>query len=270
MLPMNLVLVRHGESEGNIAKRRSEAGEYGDLTPEFLNRHSVMFRLTDKGRAQAESAGAWLKQNGLSLFGLHIVSECDRAMETAALLDLPCARWHVDFRLRERDYGIMDIVPPHIRREKFAEYGAEQKRHAFYAPLPGGESMADVCERLHHNIIRTIRDFGSGANIIIVSHGEVMRAFRVILEHMTANAYHTLDKQDPPWFKIGNVQVIHYTRMDPNDPRHIRREMGWVRSVNPFSPTYAGHDWREIPAHQTFSNEDLLALVARNPRMINR
>jgi len=49
-LPINLVLVRHGQSEGNLAKRRSEAGEHGDIDRVFANRHTSQLRLTRKKR----------------------------------------------------------------------------------------------------------------------------------------------------------------------------------------------------------------------------
>ncbi len=120
MLPLDLVLVRHGQSEGNIANTRSRAGDHSAFTPEFLNRHSTRLRLTDRGRTQAKAAGEWLRANGLTQFDRHYVSEYARAVETAALLDLPNARWYMDFQLRERDHGRMDIIPDNVRQEQFA------------------------------------------------------------------------------------------------------------------------------------------------------
>ena len=57
MLPVDLVLVRHGQSEGNVANRRAERGDKRIFTPEFRLRHSSSFRLTDLGRSQAEKGG---------------------------------------------------------------------------------------------------------------------------------------------------------------------------------------------------------------------
>jgi hypothetical protein len=46
-MPANLVLVRHGESEGNIATALSKKGDNSMFTEAFLNRHSSTWRLTD-------------------------------------------------------------------------------------------------------------------------------------------------------------------------------------------------------------------------------
>jgi broad specificity phosphatase PhoE len=61
--PVDLVFVRHGESEGNLAQYRSHHGNEADWTPDFANRHSSKYRLTDEGRKQAQFAGAFVKEN---------------------------------------------------------------------------------------------------------------------------------------------------------------------------------------------------------------
>jgi len=125
MLPLNLVIVRHGESEGNIANRRSRKGDNSDFTPEFLNRHSTKLRLTDKGKVQAKMAGDWLKSQGLDRFDGYYVSEYTRAVETAALLDLPDADWNMDFQLRERDHGQVDMLAVGEGRDTYFLYACE-------------------------------------------------------------------------------------------------------------------------------------------------
>ena len=66
MLPIDLIFVRHGQSEGNLAHRMSEKGDNSFFTPEFRERHSRAFRLTNKGIEQAKSAGFWLKKNNIN------------------------------------------------------------------------------------------------------------------------------------------------------------------------------------------------------------
>lgn len=268
MLPRNLILVRHGQSEGNIANSRSRAGDEQDFTSVLENRHSTELRLTDKGQAQARAAGDWLRQHGLTQFDRHYVSEYARALETAALLELPNAKWYVDAQLRELDHGLVDNMPDKVRLQAFGDYFKFRKKHLFYAPWPYGESMAEACDRLRNNIIGTLHRELADKNVIIVCHGELMRAFRVILERISANTYHRLYQEDPTWFKVGNGQIIHYTRVDPSDHTIIRPYMGWVKSVNPYDPAYAGHDWQRIE-RQTYSNADLLALANQHQRLIN-
>ena len=128
--------------------------------------------------------------------------------------------------------------------------------------------MADTCDRLRNNILSTLHRELADKKVIIVSHGDVMRALRVTFDRIMADEYHALDIEDPAWFKIGNGQVIHYTRVDPFDSKHVLPHMGWVRSVNPFDPNFAGHDWKEV-VHKTYTNEELLALANRSTRIIN-
>lgn len=61
--PLELVLVRHGQSEGNEAVARSQRGDLSAYTPEFKNKHSSTYRLTDKGIEQAKVAGHWIREN---------------------------------------------------------------------------------------------------------------------------------------------------------------------------------------------------------------
>lgn len=150
-MPIDLVLVRHGQSEGNAAKRRSEAGDNGAFTEAFMKRHSASFRLTAKGREQACQAGEYIRKeflkNGVG-FDRYITSEYLRAMETAALLELPNAKWFGDFYLTERDWGDLDICPENERNEKFRDALRKRRVEPFFWRPPGGETFAELCLRV--------------------------------------------------------------------------------------------------------------------------
>lgn len=103
--PYELILVRHGQSEGNLAVSRSEKGDLSSYTPEFKNKHSSSYRLTDKGVKQAKVTGEWIRENIGDQFDRYYTSEYVRAMETAAHLGLPNAQWYTEIVLRERDKG---------------------------------------------------------------------------------------------------------------------------------------------------------------------
>lgn len=268
MLPLHLVLVRHGQSEGNLANQRSRRGDNRDFTSEFMNRHGAHLRLTDLGRRQAKYAGDWLRTNGFTSFDRYYVSEYTRTIETAALLGIPDAKWFLDFQLRERDYGLADIQPDNVRKTRFAEYLRLRNQHRFYTPWPEGESMAQVCDRIRTNIIATLHRECSNGRAIIVTHGDVIKAFRAVLERILADRFHELDEEDGVEFRSGNGQIVHYTRVDPLDPSHVLPYMGWVESVNPWDRSYAGHDFREIK-RQTFRNDELLAIAERTPRLVS-
>ena len=269
MMPTNLVLVRHGESESNVANAHSRDGDGSMFTPEFSNRHTSAIRLTDRGIQQAKAAGRWLKEQNLDTFFRYYVSEYARAIETAGYLNLSGANWYTDNQLRERERGMMEHLPDDVRRIKFKECLDIYDRHHFYGTYPNGESMADVCNRIRCNTLDTLHRECSDKDVIIVAHGEVIWAFRIILERISANEYNKLEREKSKWFKIGNGQIVHYTRVDPYNPSNILPRMGWVRSINPYDPEYAGHDWKEIPRRKTYSNDELLEMANQFPRIIS-
>lgn len=71
-----------------------------------------------------------------------------------------------------------------------------------------------MCLRLSKIISRLHRECHD-KRVIIVCHGEVMWAFRVILERLTQHQYRELDKSTNVKDKIHNCQIIHYSRRDP-------------------------------------------------------
>lgn len=63
-----------------------------------------MNKTNSLGKKQAEITGKYLREH-FGTFDAFYTSEYVRAMETAALLNLPHAKWVTDFYLRERDWG---------------------------------------------------------------------------------------------------------------------------------------------------------------------
>jgi len=62
-MPIDLVLVRHGQTEGNLARERSKREDKSLWTAEFRERPGRLWRLTDLGIGQAQAAGAWIREN---------------------------------------------------------------------------------------------------------------------------------------------------------------------------------------------------------------
>ena len=95
-LPVDLVIVRHGQSEANMM---IEMTKRGDTTAQeamkHAQRHDSMMRLTDKGREQARMVGAWLRENAPP-FDAFYCSQYVRTKETAAEMGLPNASWHAE------------------------------------------------------------------------------------------------------------------------------------------------------------------------------
>jgi NAD+ kinase len=257
-LPVDLVIVRHGESEGNVANRRSRKGDHSAFTADFLSRHSSSWKLTPKGVEQAIAAGNWIRQCIAEYFDRYYVSDYVRALHTAALLGLPEAVWFREYYLRERDRGDIDVMSQEMLEQEYAEALKRRKINAFYWRPPGGESLADLSLRVDR-VLGTLDRECSEMKVIKVNHGEVAWISRMRIERFTVQRFMELDASEDPRDWINNGQVIHYTRREPVNGR-IAKYYGWFRSVCPWDPSRSYNEWREI-SRPRFSNEDLLAEV---------
>jgi NAD+ kinase len=263
-LPLDLVLVRHGESEGNVAYGLSRQGDDCHFTPEFLARHSSKWRLTELGQEQARAAGAWLREHVAQAFDRYYVAEYLRAMETAAHLGFSDATWRCEFYLRERDWGALDLLSWQQRRERYGQDLKRRELDAFFWTPPGGESMASLCLRVDR-VLDTLHRGCADKRVLLVCHGEVMWAFRVRLERMSQERYRELDASREPKVKIHNCQVLHYTRRDPVTGT-LSPYLSWIRSVCLWDPDRCSAGWATIH-RQAYSNADLLAVVEKTPRL---
>ena len=267
-MPIDLVLVRHGQSEGNLANRRSQNGDHSAFTPEFLKRHSSTYRLTKEGRQQAGLTGAWIRHNIGDKFDRYYASEYIRAQETAALLNLSDANWYLDFFLRERDRGQLDVMSDKFRRENHADELIRQKRDGFYWSPPGGESIAHICLRIDR-VISTLHRECSNMRVIIVCHSEVMWAFRVRLERITQARYTELDNSYHSHDHIHGGQVIHYTRRRNDDnPKDLAPHLYRMKSVWPDNKNKSQNRWIKLN-NQAFTNEQILEEISRTPIMVD-
>lgn len=267
MLPIDLVLVRHGQSEGNAAKRLSEAGDHSAYTQEFLDRHTASFRLTKHGRTQATQAGEFLRaeffRNGIG-FDRYITSEYARAMETAGLLQLSNAEWFCEFYLTERDWGELDHCPENEREEKFGTALHRREIEPFFWRPPNGESFAQLGLRVDR-VLHTLHRECGDKRVIVVCHGEVMRAFQVRLERMSQVRFKELNFSRRHEDRIHNCQILHYTRRDPATGR-LAPYANWKRAIRPTDEPIWSTGWQQVERPR-YSNEDLLEVVARIPTM---
>jgi broad specificity phosphatase PhoE len=265
-MDVDLLLVRHGRSEGNEAREQSKRGDNRAYTEAFRGRLNREWRLTDLGVEQARAAGRWIRRNIEPPYHRCCTSEYVRARETAAHLGLPDARWRQEILLRERSWGRVDFVMPESERyERFeAELTARRQDPCYWRP-PEGESLAEVCLRMER-VLDTVRGRPPGGNCIIVTHEDVMWAARFLLEGLTQEQWRELLLSDDPCTKLHNGQVLHYSRRDPETGR-CSETFQWVRSVCPWDPGRSDDEWRRIRP-RNFSNEELLAGVEMIPRLI--
>ncbi len=213
-----LVLLRHGQSEWNLANR-------------FTGWVDV--KLTPEGVREAKKAGKLLAKTGIE-FDAAFTSYQRRAIKTLWLTLEGVEQFHIpvtkDWRLNERHYGGLTGLNKqemrdkhgdeqvHIWRRSFAtppppidkdsEYhpSKEQKyKHLHPDDLPVGESLKITCERVLPYFKDQIVPFIKASNNLIISaHGNSLRAILKIL-------FDVADKDIPGFeFPTGNPLLIEF------------------------------------------------------------
>jgi len=265
--PLNLVIIRHGESEGNVANDFSRKGDNHCFTPEHLSRHSHWWRLSDRGITQVKLTGDWLRQNHFDHFDHYLTSTQARAIETAAYLNFTKSNWQLEYDWRERDAGDFDVMTEDERQLRYPEYFKLYERERFFLPHPNGESTADVTSRLQRRLIPLLSQTWTNKNVIMVGHGDTIRALRIIIENIAPHVFNSLMTSKDPYLKTENCQIIHYTRINPANLKDVRAEPTWVRSLCPSNPKTPHYDWKEI-VRTKYTNDELMQIVQPYHRLV--
>src|SRR5215218_10898225 len=197
--PERLYLVRHGQSQGNVAREAADEAGSHEID---IDVRDVDVPLSQLGVRQAEASGRWfasLPSNERP--EIILSSPYLRARQTAEIICKAGAlaggptRTIIDERLREREFGIFDRLTTVGIRERFPEEAAHRRRLGkFYHRPPGGESWADVILRLR-SAMNTINLHYCNKRVLIVCHQVVVLCFRYILEELTEEAILQIDKQ---------------------------------------------------------------------------
>jgi NAD+ kinase len=260
-MPIDLVLVRHGESEQNFANRKSKKNDHSLVErAEYQERHVSAHRLTAEGRRQAEDAGLWLRTHKLGKFDRRYVSTYTRAQETAQLLAVGGPDWYPLHELREREWGELDGLSWEQRALILQTAVRRQDTDSFYWIPPNGESIAQVTVRLRRMFDTWHRECKK-MRVIVVCHGEIMWALRFMIEQMSIERWEELEASEAPGVKIFNCQILHYTRRDPASGM-VSEHIDWMRSINARTPENSGQGWEQIDRCR-MSDEDLRLAVEK-------
>lgn len=174
-----LWLVRHGESEGNVAASKAEREGAAVIA---LDARDADVALSPVGEEQARALRTWLAVNSPSI-DEYWGSPYRRARQTLALASDDVAtrsRPLVDERLRDRELGILDLLTTRGVHELHPEEAA-RRRHLgkFFHRPPGGESWADVALRLRSFLAEHLERPADSA--VIVAHDAVIMLVLYIL-----------------------------------------------------------------------------------------
>jgi len=150
-----IFLVRHGESESNVAGLMSGTGK--DVA------------ITVKGRGQAKKAGQELKDKGIELI---VCSPLKRTQETASIIAV------------ELGYDVKQIVINPLFTER--SYGIYEggPMDEFYKDSDNNKvsESAETTEQMHKRLSEALDWLKTldAKTILVVSHGGASRAVRVI------------------------------------------------------------------------------------------
>lgn len=152
-----ICLVRHGETEWNVARRIQGQIDIG---------------LNGLGVRQAEAAARWLEQEPVTAL---YSSDLKRARTTAEHIGR-----HLKLKvapapeMRERRYGLFEGTTYHEAKACHPEaYARFEARDPDYAFPDGGESLVDLHARVTTRL-QAIADAHAGETVVVVTHGGVL------------------------------------------------------------------------------------------------
>ncbi len=169
-----LVLVRHGESEWNA---KSLWTGWTDV------------ELTERGRGQARAEASLFKD---MKFDICFTSTLKRAKQTwdeirteIQAIGIPTIE---DKALNERDYGDLTGKNKWKIKEEYGEELFQKWRRSWDVRPPKGESLKDVSERVvPYYRAKILSEIKLGKNVIVVAHGNSLRALMKYLENIPDN-----------------------------------------------------------------------------------
>jgi len=259
--PIDLILIRHGESEGNLAQEFAKQGDESYWTEELMKKHNSLYRLTSLGQEQAKIAGQWIRDNISTRFDQYYCSEYVRALETAALLGFEGAHWCPEIFLREQDKGVLEGQSEITRKEIYElELKRKEREFVYWAPL-GGESIAQCVQRIELWLFELER-YCSGFRVLVVCHGDIMKSIRLRLESLRQSEWGCF--QTDPDYRTYNCSLVHYSRRHPVTG-DVHSRMCFVRSICPWDLSKTSCKWKQLP-RIAFTNEELLNIVNNVPR----
>jgi len=231
-------LVRHGESEANVAAARAEAD--GAEVIDAGHRDADV-PLSPLGEEQSRALGRELADRGVDDLPIELwVSPYRRAQQTIDIaLDeggiRPPAR-RVDERLRDRQLGVLDLL---TRRGVQQRHPDEERRRQwlgkYYHRPAGGESWADVMLRLR-SVLADVDRLDRAERLLVAAHDAVvMLTVAVCLDldepalmafaqdHTVANASLTRLRRDTA---DGSWTLEEFSALDHLDASEVTEHSG--------------------------------------------
>ncbi len=181
---MKLYVIRHGETDWNVKR---------------LFQGQINTSLNEKGEAQAREAKERIRDLGLTFDAVYS-SPIDRAARTIEIVTgLERSQFHLDERLMEMNFGILDETP----FDKEAPLaGTLFHKPSAYVPPEGAESFDELRERIA-SFLSQMRKDRPGERILVGCHGCTMRVMLAYIGYLDL---------DDIWNQgIGNCTILELT-----------------------------------------------------------
>ncbi len=223
--PERIVIVRHGQSEFNVAKDLLEEGLKERLEA-LVNVRNVDIKLTEIGIWQAKETGKYLAEQDFK-FDICYSSPYKRALQTAEKIinqfDYELKIFQ-DNRVREKEFGVLHGLTGEAIREQFPEHYRARKRDGkYWHRLLGGENYPDVEFRLHSFLGTLVRDWPR-KNVLIAAHQVPCILFRALFEHLREEEVLTLGDYN-------NCGISEYIIDESKLPKNRMKLVEWNKVV---------------------------------------
>lgn len=165
-----IVVVRHGEGEGDVRRANHKKGLYT-----LPDKPTIQEKLTQKGREQARATGLYIRENllvvnGLAAgFDLFVVAPSPRTRQTAEELNMGLEP-QVDERLNELNRGLIKGWWPEKHQEEYPESYEQMIRDPLHWIPPGAqESKSSMA---HGRVAETVEEWEQKGlrHILVVGH----------------------------------------------------------------------------------------------------
>lgn len=184
---MKIYLIRHGESKANALNLFLG---HGDLD------------LSERGIEQAKLTAKFLKNLPIdAIYSSDLLRAYHTAEQTSILTGVPIIK---DKSLREIDCGEWDFMPFDEIRVKYKKSFDTWYSDVANARCDGGESVAEVQERIVKAITK-IADQNPDKTVLIFSHATSIRCF---VGYLTGKGVHGV--QEIPWANNASVTEVEY------------------------------------------------------------
>ena len=170
---MNLILIRHGQSEWNALNQFT-----GWKDPD----------LTAKGIEEAHNAGMVINNLNIN-FDLVFTSALIRAQNTAEIILKEINQSLSTIKnqaLNERNYGDLAGLNKDDARKRWGDEQVHIWRRSYDVPPPGGESLKDTGERVLPFFMKEILPHVcEGKNVLVAAHGNSLRSLIKFLDNIS-------------------------------------------------------------------------------------